>query len=375
MRKIFFSVNHSGCAWWRSRQPANMIKKHNLAELEIFSQYDTIPSELNGILRWCDTIVSQSPAGIDSIALTLQYQKMGKVVIADYDDLVYSCSPFNPAYKTLGLQDVKVRDVEGKEHWLWEDGVKGFSIKDNYVRYRAQQDLFKIIDGVSVTNQYLKNRYLEENPDLEGKIEILPNSIDFRLFRPFPKKKNEKVRIGWFASSSHLTEIWVVKSVILKLYERFGDKIQFVLLGDIPELSRVFSADKMELHPFVDLNIYPLKAASLNLDIGICPLVDDEFNRHKSQLKWSEYAALGIPSVCSKIEPYECVEDGKTGYLAKDNDEFADKVSLLVESEKLRKEIADNAYEKNYNDFNLEKNINKWVDFYQSVYDRVWEDR
>lgn len=375
MLKLFFSVNHSGCAWWRGRQPAEMIKKLGLAEVEIFSQYDTARDDIKRILEWCDIVVAQSPAGVDSVALSIQYQKMGKVVIADYDDLVYSCSPFNPAYKTLGTKNVKVKDVEGKEHDLWKDGYLGFSIKDNYCRMRAQEDLFKIVDGVTVTTEELKDKYIEENPQLEGRVAVIPNSIDFKLFRPFPKKENERIRIGWVTSSSHLNEIWIVKNVFKKLFAKYGKKIVFVQQGDLSEFGKVFTPEEMEFHQFIDLGMYPLKFASLNLDIGICPLVDDEFNKHKSQLKWSEYASMKIPAVCSDLEPYNCVEEGVTGFKAKTEDEFVEKLSRLIDNKLLREQIGQNAYEKNLKDFNLETNAHKWVKFYEETYSNVFNKR
>ncbi len=375
MLKIFFSINHSGCAWWRARQPAEMIKKLGLAEVEIFSQYDSDRNDITRILEWCDMVVAQSPAGVDSVALSVEYQKMGKVVVADYDDLVYSCSPFNPAYKTLGTKNVRVKDVEGKDHDLWKDGEKGFSIKDNYCRMRAQEDLFKVVDGVSVTNELLRDEYIKQNSYLAGKVEVIPNSIDFNLFRAFPKKDTGKIRIGWVTSSSHLNEIWIVKNVMKRIFEKYGNKVVFIQQGDIHELQKVFTPEQFEFHNFVDLGIYPLKFASLNLDIGICPLVDDEFNRHKSQLKWSEYASMKIPAVCSDLPPYDCVEDGKTGYLAKTEDDFFNKLCLLIDSKELRDNIGHNAYEKNLKDFNLETNAHKWVNFYESCYERVFGKR
>jgi glycosyltransferase involved in cell wall biosynthesis len=296
---------------------------------------------------------------------------MGKVVIADYDDLVYSCSPFNPAYKTLGTKNVKVKDVNGIEHDLWKDGVMGFSIKDNYFRMRAQEDLFKIIDGVTVTTEELKNRYVKENPQLEGRVAVVPNSIDFNLFRPFPKKDTGRIRIGWVTSSSHLNEIWIVRNVFKRLFEKYGNKILFVQQGDLSEFNKVFTPEQMEFHQFIDLGMYPLKFASLNLDIGICPLVEDEFNQHKSQLKWSEYASMKIPAVCSNMEPYNCVEDGKTGFLAKDEDEFFEKLCKLIDNKELRERIGQNAYDKNLVDFNLETNARRWVKFYEDTYNRV----
>jgi len=371
MLKIFFSVNHSGCSWWRSRQPARMMEKLGLADVRIFSQYAVARDDVGGMLEWSDFIVSQSPCGADAVALIMQYQRMGKVVVVDYDDLVYSCSPFNPAYKTLGLRDVKIKDVEGVEQWLWEDGKHGFSIKDNYCRYRSQRDIIKIADGITVTNQFLKDCYLEENPGIEHKVGIFPNSVDFKLFKPFPKVDTGQIRIGWFASASHLSELWIVRNIFKKLFAKYNNKIKFVLQGDIRELCRVFTKEEVEYHPFIDLSVYPIKVAALNLDIGICPIVDDDFNRCKSALKWSEYASLGVPSVCSDLPPYSCVEDGKTGFLAKDEDAFVEKISLLIENEKLRKEIADNAFEKNYQDYNLEKNVVGLAKFYEDIYSRI----
>jgi len=352
-----------------------MMKKLGLAEVEIFSQYDTERNDIERILKWCDMIVAQSPAGVESVALSIQYQRMGKVVIVDYDDLVYSCSPFNPAYRTLGIRDVNVKDVNGELHTLWKDGEKGFSIKDNYCRYKSQQDLFKIVDAVSVTTDYLKDRFIEESPGIKDKTIVIPNSIDFNLFKPFEKRKNDRIRIGWITSSSHLNEIWMVKNIFKKLFEKYGDKIVFVQLGDIGELKSVFTEKEFEYHRFIDISVYPLKFASLNLDIGVAPLVDDEFNRCKSSLKWSEYASMKIPAVCSDIPPYQCVEDGKTGFLAKTDDEFVEKISRLVDDEVLRREIGQNAYDKNFADYNLEKTVVKLYKFYEDTYNRVGECR
>lgn len=371
MLKLFFSVNHSGCSWWRSRQPARMIEKLGLAEVALFSQYTIGREEVGGMIEWSDFIVSQSPCGADAVALIMQYQRMGKVVIADYDDLVYSCSPFNPAYKTLGLRDVKVKDIDGKEHNLWKDGEHGFSIKDNYCRYRSQRDLIKIVDGISLTNEYLRDRYAEENPGIEPKIGIYPNSIDFDLIKPFPKKDTGQIRIGWIASASHLSEIWMVKGIFKKLFAKYGDKIKFVLQGDVRELCRAFKNTEMEFHPFIDLSVYPIKIASLNLDIGISPIVDDEFNRCKSALKWSEYSALKIPSVVSDLPPYIPVEDGKTGLKAKNEDEWVEKISMLIDNPKLREELSNNAFEENYQKYNLKKNVVDLVKWYEKVYDGV----
>jgi hypothetical protein len=39
-------------------------------------------------------------------------------------------------------------------------------------------------------------------------------------------------------------------------------------------------------------------------DLGIAPLVDNAFNRLKSDIKVLEYTAMGLPVVASSVEPY-----------------------------------------------------------------------
>ena len=348
-----------------------MIEKLGLAEVYVFDTSKTTKKELTGIIDWCDTVITQSPAGVQSVAMVLGYQERGKVVVIDYDDLIYSCSPFNPGYKTLGIKEVKTIEKDGTENWIWKDNTMGFSIKDNLLRFRSHFDLLRTTDGITVTTPYLRDAYLSYLPECEDKMFVIPNSIDFDLFKPFPKKQNKRIRIGWIASASHFNEIWIVKEIFDKLYKKYGEEIIFVQLGDVGDLKKAFTPSQMEYHQFVDLGVYPLKFASLNFDIGICPIFDDEFNRNKSQLKWSEYGALKIPSVCSDLPPYSCVADGKTGYLAKTLDEWVEKLSLLIENEKLRREIGENAFQENYEKFNLEKNAKLWVETYENCHQRI----
>jgi glycosyltransferase involved in cell wall biosynthesis len=154
-----------------------------------------------------------------------------------------------------------------------------------------------------------------------------------------------------------------------RIFDKYKDKVRFVLFGNISGISEEFIKDTYERHDFIGLDTYPLKLASLNLDIAICPLENIDFNRAKSQLKWSEMAALKVPSVCSKIEAYDCVEDGITGLVADNETEFYEKICELVDSGKFRQEIAQNAYDKNYEDYNLEKNAVLWVEAYEQTRD------
>lgn len=339
-----------------------MIQKLGLAEVKCFDEINMGDAIIEEMLNWCDVIVQQAAMGIPLVIATAKYKEMGKTVIGDYDDLTFTLSPFNPAYRTLGLNEVKVQ-MNGKEEYLWQDNKKGFSIKENYFRYKSLQDLLKLFNAVTTTTKVIRDTYKEYNDN----IFIIPNSIDFSLFKSFPKKDTGQIRIGWTASDSHYSEIWMVKRIMHKIFDKYVDKVKFVELGNLVELRHDFNTTQMEMHDFIGLGTYPLKLAALNLDIGLCPLDNTKFNQAKSQLKWSEYSAIKVPAVCTKLEAYDCVEDGVTGMLAKDENEFFDKLCTMIENKDLRDKIASNAYDKNYEDFNLEKNAILWVEAYEQA--------
>jgi hypothetical protein len=59
-----------------------------------------------------------------------------------------------------------------------------------------------------------------------------------------------------------------------------------------------------EYHPYTPLAEYPARLAALNLDIAVAPLAQTPFNQAKSNLRLLEYGVLGIPVVCTDIDPY-----------------------------------------------------------------------
>jgi glycosyltransferase involved in cell wall biosynthesis len=75
-------------------------------------------------------------------------------------------------------------------------------------------------------------------------------------------------------------------------------------------------------------------------DIGIMPLEDDQYNRLKEGYKLKVYMAMGIPVVCSPVgKNRDIVQDGITGYLAANEEEWVDRLTSLVTSVELRAQM------------------------------------
>src|SRR3546814_14721972 len=52
---------------------------------------------------------------------------------------------------------------------------------------------------------------------------------------------------------------------------------------------------------------------SIDYAVGVAPLSDTTFNRSKSDIKFLELAALGIPTIASDVAPYRSIRHGETG--------------------------------------------------------------
>jgi len=75
-----------------------------------------------------------------------------------------------------------------------------------------------------------------------------------------------------------------------------------------------------------------------SFDIGIMPLTDTPTARGKCGGKLLQYGGCGIPSVASPVGVNsEIISDGKNGFLTSSSRQWITKLSLLMESERLRR--------------------------------------
>jgi hypothetical protein len=86
----------------------------------------------------------------------------------------------------------------------------------------------------------------------------------------------------------------------------------------------------------------PWFQSNMHWDIGLCPLLDSTFNRCKSDIKYLDYSAAGIPGIYSRVPVYEStIQHLTTGYLADNTVEsWVEALQRLVNDVDLRCQIA-----------------------------------
>ncbi len=103
---------------------------------------------------------------------------------------------------------------------------------------------------------------------------------------------------------------------------------------EFPELAAL--SDRIEWRTMVPLEDVPIEVA--RFDINLAPLeYGNPFVEAKSELKYFEAAICDVPTVASPSGPFaRSIIDGVTGFLARTEEEWYDRITALVQSPALR---------------------------------------
>jgi glycosyltransferase involved in cell wall biosynthesis len=148
-----------------------------------------------------------------------------------------------------------------------------------------------------------------------------------------------RTRLLYFGSATHANDLEIVRAATKAL----EDRVIVTVVGGAP-------AGKLkwceQIVPDRAWNQYPdfvgrLRSLAKSCDIAVIPLADTEFNRAKSDLKFLEASALGLPVIGSDVKAYGAtIEDARTGLLV-DNDplEWASAIERLHADSSLRRDL------------------------------------
>lgn len=256
-----------------------------------------------------------------------------KTVFYDIDDLV-----FDKEY-TKTIKHLKTLSKEELDQYY--DGVQ------------RMQDTLKLCDYATTTtevlanelNKYVKETFVNRNNASERMCELSLKAIEN------VKRDEDKVILGYLSGSiTHNADFELILPAITKLMKN-RDNVYLKVVGllDIPEELKPYK-NRILKAPFVDWMKLPEIIASI--DINLAPLEESLFNEAKSENKWTEAALVKVPTIASNVGAFKIIDDNKDGILVDNNsDEWYKKLEMLVDNNELRKQLANNAFDralKNY---------------------------
>lgn len=205
---------------------------------------------------------------------------------------------------------------------------------------------------------------------------VLPNYINKEVYKyeDTDIEKHDGIYIGYQGSSTHFNDFMKtgIMFALRRLLEEY-DNVKFYTIGmAFDEMKKYLPENKFIIgNGERDHNKWVEKWKTIPIDIGVAPLIDTSFNRAKSSIKYYEYSLRKIPAVYSWIDPYlKVVKEHETGYLAQNEIEWYEKIKLLIEDEKNRQRVAQNASNDVLDNYTIDKHVDKIYKFIKSVYER-----
>lgn len=210
-----------------------------------------------------------------------------------------------------------------------------FSSYFDAARVTSVEECMQAADAVTVTTKYLKTKYRK----FAKRIYLVPNGIDPKRYDLELPDRGGKVNVGWAGATGHMKamEPWLVS--VAHLMDSMSN-VNFVSIGQaIADMFEPrFGAERALSVPWSAIEQYP--AAMALLDIAIAPAANTKFHRGKSDLRWLEAGALGIPAVVNPTL-YPEMRHGVTGFGALNQDQVFEYLAILATDPKLRREMGD----------------------------------
>lgn len=317
---VFFVDTWTGVAWYRCHTPGHALQK---AGYEVL-----MTDQIDDWVEHCDVAVLERMFGPQAQQLVRYLNSRGVRTVFDIDDDYWTLHPENPAYA------------------FW-----------NVERLEGLEDVARNASLITTTTAEL----VDTLKKLNSQVKILGNMLPEEYWPTTAKRlprAGEPLVIGWAGSPSHLPDLRMVAPALRQI------------LDDYPhvELHLCGPADWFDDHPRVRIlktvQVDEYASVLSGFDIGIAPVLDNRFNRCKSDLKFLEYAMVGLPVVSSKIAPYErSIRHGENGLLAQNAKDWIKHLRHLVENADLRDRLGANAraFAENRT---ISANIGKWEHAY-----------
>lgn len=208
--------------------------------------------------------------------------------------------------------------------------------------FRKTDSLIRWADAVIAGNRRIAH-YVSER----GKpVTLLPTVVDTDVFKPKEVSSDVPI-VGWIGSHSTFPFI----KAILPVLEEVGRTHRFRLkIVGGTERVRLSTVEVVNDSWRLEREVEDFRS----LDIGLYPILADEWSVGKSGFKAVQYMAVGIPTVASAVGAVtEIIEDGVTGFLVRTPDEWYDRLHRLLEDPELRRRMGRAAREQAVARFSL----------------------
>lgn len=341
-----------GVTYYRLIGPKEALEGSKRVQMDYFGndQYKDGREDFQKFLGGYDAVISKhidNPGGAKALAMACEWNKIP--LIYDLDDDLFSVREDQPAHE-LGYNKGGLKRVYAATNMSFASAF--------FVSTKPLEESYK--------------KFYKEVWGMEIPVYVLPNFTDPGLYDNFVSTLPEKdIVIGYHGSMTHDSDLETVISTIDRLMSKYKN-VRCEMIGSVRKdsVKRLFDNVRnrnnftlMGGTPAFDS--FPSALMSQKWSIGIAPLIDDEFNRGKSHIKYMEYSMKKIPTVASDVYPY--THNAKEALLCKTKEDWYTNLEKLIQSPKLRAEIGNKAYESVVKEQQYKDHAYMWEDAMEAV--------
>jgi glycosyltransferase involved in cell wall biosynthesis len=261
-------------------------------------------------------------------------KRLGDALLPGSADVIFiyrEAALLGPAWieQILGLRRPLVFDFDDATYLADTSQANAWSRRLKSVT--KVETICRVARHVTVGNEFLAT-YARNRAN---KVTVIPSTINTDIYQVQPRTRNGVPVIGWTGSVTTVPYLMALAPALRRLREKQEFELRVIGVEvDIEGLAVRCVPWRAETEPD------DLRA----LDVGLMPLPDDEWSRGKCGMKALQYMALGIPPVVSPVGVNTTiVRDGVNGFYACTEEEWIDRIALLLEDEPLRRRLGQEA--------------------------------
>lgn len=357
----------SACGYYRIILPLNILKQLG-ANVKVASTLNYLD------MMEYPTILAPRQHRKDINGLLTEAMWLRKTVVYEIDDDLHHVSPKNPSYSVYhqGTEELEYID---KTMRLCS-GVTVSTLELGKWYKKNNQNVFKLLNHIDFSQR-----------DWSADIKWDGNNIHATLL-PIerPAEYGDKIVIGYSCGNTHIEDFDSMAGEITRVLLKYPNTV-FAIYSS-PTIQDLFTKfikkfdkdnlltpDRIIYIPGRHFLDHPVGLKGMDIQIG--PLVVNQFNMAKSDLKYLEASASGAAFVGTSCAPYARTHfetGGKLLLVGQSKECFpswTSALSYLIENPEKRKALASESREWVFKNRSMEGHIQDWVNSWMQVETRV----
>ncbi len=268
---------------------------------------------LLSIVKEADILVVCRVPYSDQVAQLMDVaRRFGTRVIFDIDDYVFDISMVSEIVKTLDQYEYALEPSEAMWNW-W------------FAAFARMRQTMEYADEVIVTNDYLAER---TRSVVDKPVGVIPNfmgteQIEYsKALVDMRESQGEwsadHLHLGYFSGTpTHNRDFALVAPAMARLM-RTDKTVRLRLVGYLDLADSVLAPFEDRIDVVAPTNYMELQRLIAETEVNLAPLQDNRFTNCKSELKYFDAAAVGIPTLASPtFTMSNAIRHGDNGFLVR----------------------------------------------------------